>query len=169
MKAEKTAVTSGVVKHFLIIACAGKRSRVRKVLRTPRVWQADADYFAGNQILEDIQFPSVHPFKLIQIDKHCLRYFGQIILVARVDKTGRKIGAQFGRQQVVDKRSLSDVLYFAAKQQNSVVHHIVLCGGSAHSHQITFQTFYPKFLVTSMHAVGKDTDIIRSVPFRQRV
>ena len=39
----------------------------------------------------------------------------------------------------------------------------------AHSHQITFQTFYPKFLVTSMHAVGKDTDIIRSVPFRQRV
>ena len=50
MKAEKTAVTCGVVKHFLVIACAGKRSRMRKVLRTPRVWQADADYFAGNQI-----------------------------------------------------------------------------------------------------------------------
>ena len=76
MKAEKTAVSCGVVKHFLVIACAGKRSRMRKVLRTPRVWQADADYFAGNQILEDIQFPSAHPFKFIQIDKHCLRYFG---------------------------------------------------------------------------------------------
>ena len=32
----------------LVIACAGKRSRMRKVLRTPRVWQADADYFAGD-------------------------------------------------------------------------------------------------------------------------
>ena len=65
MKAEKTAVTCGVVKHFLVIACAGKRSRGEGgKWRTLRVWQADADYFAGNQIFEDIQFPSAHPFKL---------------------------------------------------------------------------------------------------------
>ena len=76
MKTKETPVACRVVKHFLIIAGSCKRGRMREVLRTACIWQTETDHFARYQIFECIQFPTAHPFKLVEIDQHGLRYFG---------------------------------------------------------------------------------------------
>ena len=114
MKTKETAGARCIVQYLLIVARSRKRSSVREILRTACIRQTDTNHFAGDQILERVQITPAHSFELIEVDKHCLRYFGQIIFIIRIDKTGGKIGAQFGWQQVVDECCFSDILYLAA-------------------------------------------------------
>ena len=169
MKTEIAAVARCVVKYLLIIARSCKGSGMWKILRTACVWQADTNHFTGDQVFERTHVTSTHTFKLIEIDEHCLGYSSQIIFVVRVNQACGKISTQFGREQVVDKSCLTYILHLAAKQQNRMVYNLIAGSGCTHGYQIPLQTFLPETLAACLYAVRQDTDIVRPVPFGQRI